>query len=117
METITVSPSLCFKTICSIYNTISNDLNYAQVLIILSNVLKFNLKEYALKIEDENLEKAVKMLNSVINITCIEEISQIFCFRIIDILQNAISEKIDTIKTENLYSFNGKEAYSLGQGQ
>ena len=36
---------------------------------------------------------------------------------IIDLLQNAINEKIDTIKTENLYSFNGKAGYSLGQGQ
>lgn len=26
------------------------------------------------------------------------------------------SEKIDTIKTENLYSFNGKSGHSLGQG-
>jgi isocitrate dehydrogenase len=36
---------------------------------------------------------------------------------IINLLQNAISESIDTIKTENLYSFDGKAAYSLGQGQ
>jgi len=36
---------------------------------------------------------------------------------IIDLLQNAINENIDTIKTENLYSFDGKAAYSLGQGQ
>ncbi len=36
---------------------------------------------------------------------------------IINLLNNAISENIDTIKTENLYSFNGKAAYSLGQGQ
>jgi len=36
---------------------------------------------------------------------------------IIDLLKNAINEDIDTIKTENLYSFDGKAAYSLGQGQ
>jgi len=36
---------------------------------------------------------------------------------IIDLLAKAVSENIDTIKTENLYSFNGKAAYSLGQGQ
>jgi isocitrate dehydrogenase len=36
---------------------------------------------------------------------------------IIEILKNAITEGIDTIKTENLYLFNGKAAYSLGQGQ
>lgn len=33
------------------------------------------------------------------------------------LLKNAIDQDIDTIKTENLYSFNGKAAYSLGQGQ
>lgn len=36
---------------------------------------------------------------------------------IIELLVNAYDEKIDTIKTENLYSFDGKAAYSLGQGQ
>jgi isocitrate dehydrogenase len=36
---------------------------------------------------------------------------------IIELLSNAISRNIDTIKTENLYSFDGKSAYSLGQGQ
>ncbi|NHM08019.1 NADP-dependent isocitrate dehydrogenase [Flavobacterium sp. CYK-4] len=36
---------------------------------------------------------------------------------IITLLQKAIAEDIDTIKTENLYSFDGKAAYSLGQGQ
>ncbi len=36
---------------------------------------------------------------------------------IIELLQNAISTNIDTIKTENLYSFNGEAGYSLGQGQ
>jgi isocitrate dehydrogenase len=36
---------------------------------------------------------------------------------IIDLLQNAVGENIDAIKTENLYSFDGKAAYSLGQGQ
>jgi isocitrate dehydrogenase len=36
---------------------------------------------------------------------------------IIELLNNALRENIDTIKTENLYAFNGKSAYSLGQGQ
>lgn len=36
---------------------------------------------------------------------------------IIALLTNALKENIDTIKTENLYSFNGKVAFSLGQGQ
>jgi isocitrate dehydrogenase len=36
---------------------------------------------------------------------------------IISLLTSAINENIDTIKTENLYSFDGKEAFSLGQGQ
>ena len=36
---------------------------------------------------------------------------------IIDLLQKAIDENIDAIKTENLYSFDGKPAFSLGQGQ
>lgn len=36
---------------------------------------------------------------------------------IIELLQKATESQIDVIKTENLYSFNGKAAYSLGQGQ
>jgi isocitrate dehydrogenase len=36
---------------------------------------------------------------------------------IIELLNQAISQNIDVIKTENLYSFNGKQAFSLGQGQ
>jgi isocitrate dehydrogenase len=36
---------------------------------------------------------------------------------IVNLLQKAISENIDTIKTENLYAFDGKPAFSLGQGQ
>lgn len=36
---------------------------------------------------------------------------------IIVLLTNALNQNIDTIKTENLYSFDGKAAYSLGQGQ
>jgi isocitrate dehydrogenase len=36
---------------------------------------------------------------------------------ILELLKNAISENIDSIKTENLYSFDGKAGYSLGQGQ
>jgi isocitrate dehydrogenase len=33
------------------------------------------------------------------------------------LLSNALTLNIDVIKTENLYSFDGKEAFSLGQGQ
>lgn len=36
---------------------------------------------------------------------------------IIELLQTALHKNIDVIKTENLYAFNGKPAYSLGQGQ
>jgi isocitrate dehydrogenase len=36
---------------------------------------------------------------------------------IITLMSNAVKENIDSIKTENLYTFNGKAAYSLGQGQ
>jgi len=34
-----------------------------------------------------------------------------------EIFNKAITEKIDIIKSENLYEFDGKRAYSLGQGQ
>lgn len=37
--------------------------------------------------------------------------------QIVELLNNAISHNIETIKTENLYAFNGKPAFSLGQGQ
>lgn len=36
---------------------------------------------------------------------------------IIELLQNAMREDMDTIKTENLYAFDGKAGFSLGQGQ
>lgn len=36
---------------------------------------------------------------------------------IITLLTNALNENIYTTKTEDLYSFNGKAAFSLGQGQ
>lgn len=36
---------------------------------------------------------------------------------IVGLLANAIDKNIDAIKTENLYSFDGKAGYSLGQGQ
>ena len=36
---------------------------------------------------------------------------------IIGLLKAAMVENIDTIKTENLYAFDGNAAYSLGQGQ
>ncbi|MFN5218358.1 MAG: NADP-dependent isocitrate dehydrogenase [Sphingomonadales bacterium] len=37
--------------------------------------------------------------------------------QIIQLLSSAEAAGIDVIKTENLYNFNGKPAYSLGQGQ
>jgi isocitrate dehydrogenase len=37
--------------------------------------------------------------------------------QILSILNKAIALNIDTIKTENLYNFDGKAGYSLGQGQ
>jgi isocitrate dehydrogenase len=36
---------------------------------------------------------------------------------IVRLLSDAISHNIDVIKTENLYKFDGKQAFSLGQGQ
>jgi isocitrate dehydrogenase len=36
---------------------------------------------------------------------------------IIQILQNASEQAIDVIKTENLYQFEGIDAFSMGQGQ
>ncbi|MBL7765438.1 MAG: NADP-dependent isocitrate dehydrogenase [Chitinophagaceae bacterium] len=36
---------------------------------------------------------------------------------IVHLLSRAVEENIDSIKTENLYTFNGKAGYSLGQGQ
>lgn len=36
---------------------------------------------------------------------------------IVLLLNNAIKESLDVIKTENLYAFDGKHSYSLGQGQ
>jgi isocitrate dehydrogenase len=43
--------------------------------------------------------------------------SQITKSEIIDLLNAAVLKNVDVIKTENLYSFNGKPSYSLGQGQ
>ncbi len=37
--------------------------------------------------------------------------------KIIEILKSALEHNIDAIKTENLYTFDGKRGYSLGQGQ
>ena len=45
------------------------------------------------------------------------ENSEINKSNIIELLKNALNENIDSIKTENLYSFDGKAGYSLGQGQ
>ncbi|MFN7265967.1 MAG: hypothetical protein ACK5VB_00595, partial [Bacteroidota bacterium] len=36
---------------------------------------------------------------------------------IIELLNSALVHGVDVIKTENLYSFDGKPAFSLGQGQ
>jgi isocitrate dehydrogenase len=36
---------------------------------------------------------------------------------LIELLSQAESAGIDVVKTENLYAFDGKAAYSLGQGQ
>lgn len=36
---------------------------------------------------------------------------------IVTLLSNALVEGVDAIKTENLYAFDGKKAFSLGQGQ
>ena len=36
---------------------------------------------------------------------------------IIGLLQHCIDQNIDSIKTENLYKFDGRMAFSLGQGQ
>ena len=36
---------------------------------------------------------------------------------ILELLNNALHQNIDVIKTENLYAFDGRAAYSLGQGQ
>ncbi len=36
---------------------------------------------------------------------------------IVQLLNDALEQNIDTIKTENLYNFDGKSGFSLGQGQ
>jgi isocitrate dehydrogenase len=36
---------------------------------------------------------------------------------IIDLFEKLNNENLEIIKTENLYSFDGKNAFSLGQGQ
>jgi isocitrate dehydrogenase len=46
-----------------------------------------------------------------------KEGEQMYKTDIIELLEKAIEEDIDTIKTENLYAFDGVAAYSLGQGQ
>ncbi len=46
-----------------------------------------------------------------------EEINEIKKQDIVALLLSGINENIDIIKTENLYSFDGKAGYSLGQGQ
>jgi isocitrate dehydrogenase len=46
-----------------------------------------------------------------------KEGEQMYKTDIIELLEKAIERDIDTIKTENLYAFDGVSAYSLGQGQ
>ena len=41
----------------------------------------------------------------------------LFKNQIITLLTKALEAKIDVVKTENLYEFDGKAGYSLGQGQ
>jgi isocitrate dehydrogenase len=36
---------------------------------------------------------------------------------ILELLSHAVDLRLDTIKTENLYEFDGIPAFSLGQGQ
>jgi len=36
---------------------------------------------------------------------------------ILELMKNAVEKGVDVVKSENLYSFNRKRAYSLGQGQ
>jgi len=36
---------------------------------------------------------------------------------VVELLKKSLSENIDVVKTENLYSFDGKLAFSMGQGQ
>lgn len=36
---------------------------------------------------------------------------------ILELLSNALEQKVEVIKTENLYSFNGEKGFSMGQGQ
>ena len=37
--------------------------------------------------------------------------------RIVELLSNAVAHRLEVIKTENLYAFDGELAFSLGQGQ
>ena len=46
-----------------------------------------------------------------------EEQSEIHNKLIVELLGNLVDEKVDVIKTENLYTFDGERGYSLGQGQ
>jgi isocitrate dehydrogenase len=46
-----------------------------------------------------------------------QEGKSLFHNHIISLLSRALDAKIDVVKTENLYEFDGKPAYSLGQGQ
>ena len=37
--------------------------------------------------------------------------------QIVRLLSESLVKNIDVIKTENLYTFDGKQSYSMGQGQ
>ena len=43
--------------------------------------------------------------------------NMLFKNNIISLLARALDAKIDVVKTENLYEFDGKKGFSLGQGQ
>ncbi len=47
----------------------------------------------------------------------ISDNSELSNLDIIHLMQNAAATSLDVIKTENLYEFDGKRSYSLGQGQ
>lgn len=45
------------------------------------------------------------------------EVEEISKYEVVELLNSAIMGNVDIIKTENLYSFDGRQAFSLGQGQ
>ncbi|QCK16722.1 NADP-dependent isocitrate dehydrogenase [Mangrovivirga cuniculi] len=93
--------------------------------------------------DPDKLASVLEKLNGDVNLTMItnrgvkvwpEGFSETFCTdhwrcryernghpvsnkHIAELLNKAFEEKVDIIKTENLYSFDGERGYSLGQGQ